>query len=68
MIGDRPYASYQEINLTKGADINFTGILRSETALRQGVLESPFQQGFEVNTGTQDFTCTLRGLKDNLTG
>ena len=34
-IYDRPYVSYQEINLTQGADIYFTGILRSETALRQ---------------------------------
>ena len=37
---DRPYISYQEINLTKSADLYFTGILRSETALRQGVLPS----------------------------
>ena len=42
-IYDRPYISYQEISLTKGADIYFTGILRSETALRQGILESPYQ-------------------------
>ena len=33
-IYDIPYISYQEISLTKGADIYFTGILRSETALR----------------------------------
>ena len=31
---DRPYISYQEINLTQGADIYFNGILRSETALK----------------------------------
>ena len=60
---DRPYISYQEINLTKGADIYFTGILRSETALRQGVLPSPYQQLFEVNTGTQSFTCTFKGAQ-----
>ena len=62
-IYDRPYISYQEISLTKGPDIYFTGILRSETALRQGVLESPYQQVFEVNTGTQDFTCTFKGAQ-----
>ena len=62
-IYDRPYVSYQEINLTQGADIYFTGILRSETALRQGILPSPYQQVFEVNTGTQDFTCTLKGAQ-----
>ena len=32
---DRPYISYQEISLTKQADIYFTGILRSETALER---------------------------------
>ena len=53
---NRPYISYQEINLTKGVDLYFTGILRSETALRQGVLPSPYQQFFDVNTGTQSFT------------
>ena len=62
-IYDRPYVSYQEINLTQGADIYFTGILRSETALRQWVLPSPYQQVFEVNTGTQDFTCTFKGAQ-----
>ena len=62
-IYDRHYVSYQEINLTKKADIYFTGILRSETALRQGVLESPYQQEFEVNSGTQDFICTFEGAQ-----
>ena len=60
---DRPYVSYQEKNLTKGTDLYFTGILRSETALRQGVLPSPYQQLFEVNTGTQSFTCTFKGAQ-----
>ena len=62
-IYDRPYVSYQEISLTQGADIYFTGILRSETALSQRVLPSPYQQVFEVNTGTQDFTCTFKGAR-----
>ena len=35
-------------------------VLRSETALRQGVLPLPYQQVFEVNTGRQDFTCTFK--------
>ena len=60
---DRPYISYQEISLAQRADIYFTGILRSKTALRQGVLESPYQQASEVNTGTQDFTCTFKGAQ-----
>ena len=60
---DRPYISYQEINLTKGAGLYFNGILRSETALRQGPLPSPYQQLFEVNTGRQSFTCTFKGVQ-----
>ena len=62
-IYDRPYISYQEINLTKSADIYFNGILRSETALRQGVLPSLYQQLFEINTGTQTYTCTFKGVQ-----
>ena len=67
-IYDRPYVSYQEISLTQGADIYFTGILRSETALKQGVLPSPYQQVFEVNTGMQDFLALLKERKGNLIG
>ena len=52
---DRPYISCQEISLTKGADLYFTGILIPETALRQGILPSPNEQLFEVNAGTQDY-------------
>ena len=60
---DRPYISYQTINLTKSADLYFTSILRSEATLRQGVLPSPYQQLFEVNIGTQSFTCTFKGAQ-----
>ena len=60
---DRPYISYQEINLTQQVSLYGTGILRSETALRQGVLPAPFQQEFEVSTGTQNFTCTFKGAQ-----
>ena len=62
-IYDRSYISYQEINLTKSADIYFNGILRSETALRQGVLPSSYQQLFEINTGMQTYTCTFKGAQ-----
>ena len=41
-IYDRPYTSYQEITPTKNTDLYLTGILRSETALRQGVSESAY--------------------------
>ena len=62
-IYDRPYISYQELNLTKTADIYLSGILRSETALRQGVLPSPYQQFFEINKRTQSFNCTFKGTQ-----
>ena len=39
------------------------GILRSRTALRQGVLPAPFQQEFEVAIGTQNFTCLFQGAQ-----
>ena len=54
---DRPYISYQETSLTKTFDIYL--ILRSETALRMGILPALYQQLFEINKGTQ---------KDNLSG
>ena len=63
---DRPYIAYQEINLTQQGDLYGTGILRSETALRQGVLPAPFQQEFEIKRGTQNFTCTFKGAQRQL--
>ena len=63
---DRPYIAYQEINLTQQAFLYGTGILRSETSLRQGVLPAPFQQEFEVSTGTQNFTCTFKSAQRQL--
>ena len=63
---DRSYIAYQEINLTQQADLYSTGILRSETALKQGVLPAPFQQEFEIKTGTQNFTCTFKGAQRQL--
>ena len=62
-ISDRPYISYRELKLTETTDIYLMGILRSETALRQVVLTSPYQQLFEINTGTQSFTCTVKGAQ-----
>ena len=50
---DRLYISYQEINLTKTMDIYLKGVLRSEQALRMGVLPSPYQQLFEINKKIQ---------------
>ena len=62
-IYDRPYISYPEINLTQQAGLYDTGILKSETAWRQGVLPAPFQQEFGKSARTQDFTCTFKGAQ-----
>ena len=60
---DRPYIAYQEITLTKNFDIYFNGIIRSETAVRMGVLPAPYQQLFEVNKGIQSITVTFKGAQ-----
>ena len=44
---DRPYIAYEEINLTETMDIYLSGILRSEQALRFGVLPSPIIKNFK---------------------
>ena len=59
----RPYIAYQETTLTQQAALYQGGILRSRTALRQGVLPAPFQQEFEINIGTQNFTCLFQGAQ-----
>ena len=60
---DRPYISYQEIPLTKTFDVYLSSILRSETALRMGVLPAPYQQLFEINRGMQSSTVTFKGAQ-----
>ena len=60
---DRPYIAYQEITLTKNFDIYFSGIIRSETDVRMGVLSAPYQQLFEVNKGIQSLTVTFKGAQ-----
>ena len=63
---DRPYISYQEISLTETFDVYLSGILRSETALRMGVLPAPYQQLFEINKGMQSLTVTFKGEQRQL--
>ena len=60
-IYDRPYISYQELKVTETSGVYLSVILRSETVLRLGVLPSPYQELFEINTSTQRFTCTFKG-------
>ena len=60
---DMPYIAYEELNLTKTMDIYLSGILRSEQALTMGLLPSPYQQEFEIATGTQSLTVTFKGAQ-----
>ena len=60
---NRPYIAYQEITLTQNFDIYFSGIIRSETAVRMGVLPAPYQQLFEVNKGIQSLTVRFKGAQ-----
>ena len=60
---DRPYIAYQEITLTQNFDIYFSGIIRSETAVRIGLLPAPYQQLFVVNKGIQSLKVTFKGAQ-----
>ena len=60
---DRPYISYQEMNLTQNFDIYFSVVLRAEAALIMGVINSPYQQMFEINKGIQSITVTFKGVQ-----
>ena len=62
-IYDWPYISHQELKLTETSDVYLSRILRSETALRQGVVPSPYKQLFQINTGKQRFVCTFKGAQ-----
>ena len=67
-IYDRPFISYQEINSTKNADLYFTGILRSETALRQVFYllhTNNFLKSLQMHTL---LLAHLKAHKDNLIG
>ena len=65
---DTPYISYQQITLDDNFLAYFNGILRSRGALRTGVISSPYQQSFEINTGTQSLKVNFRGLNKKLNG
>ena len=59
---DMPYISYSQITLDDNFLVYFNGILRSYSALRTGVISSPYQQNFKINTGTQSLKVNFCGL------
>ena len=60
---DMPYISYQEMGLTQNFEIYLSGILRSRTALRMGILNSLYLQLFEVNAGAQFLKVLFKGAQ-----
>ena len=63
---DMPYFSYQQITLDDNFLTYFNGILTSRGALRIGVISSPYQQSFEINTGTQSLKVIFHGLNKQI--
>ena len=50
---DGLFISFKEISFTKTFDVYLSGVLRSETALRMGILPAPYQQFFETSKRKQ---------------
>ena len=59
---DTPCISCPQITLYDNLLAYFNGILRSRGALRTGFISSPYQQSFEINTGTQSLKVNFRDL------
>ena len=63
---DTPYISYPQITLNDHLLAYFNGILRPRGTLRTGAISSPYQQSFEINTGTQFLKVNFRGLNKQI--
>ena len=59
---DRPYIDYQEITLTSIWETYLKEIQQDKSALRMGVLPNPYQQTFEINTGSQTVSADFKGV------
>lgn len=59
---DPPYISYPQITLSDNFLAYYNGVLRATGALRTGVLFSPYQQSFELNTGVQSLNVDFKGM------
>ena len=63
---DIPYIPYPQITLDDNFIAYYNGILRSHRVLRTGLILSPYQQSFEINTGTQSLNASFRGLNKQI--
>ena len=59
---DTPYIFYPQINLDNNFLAYYKEILRSRSALRTGVILSPYQKSFEINTRTLSLNINFKGL------
>ena len=57
---DTPYISHPQITLDDNFLAYLNAILRSHSALRTGVILSPYQQSFEINVGAQSLKINFR--------
>ena len=60
------YISYPQITLDDNFLAYLNAILRSRSALRTGVILSPYQQRFEINVGTHSLKVNSRGLNKQI--
>ena len=63
---DTQYISYSQITLDNNFLAYLIAILRSRSALRTGVILSPYQQSFEINVGTHSLKVNFRGLNKQI--
>ena len=61
-IYDRPYILSRN-KFNEGCRLILYRNIKIRNSFKVRVLPSLYQQLFEVNTGTRDFTCTLKGAK-----
>ena len=54
IICEVPYISCPQIKLDKSFEVYCISILQAKKALRTGSRMTPYQQSFEINTGTQN--------------
>ena len=60
------YISYPQTTLDDKFLAYLNAILRSRSALRIGVILSPYQQRFEINVGTHSLKVNFRGLNKQI--
>ena len=63
---DTPYISYPQITVDDYFLVHLNAILWSCSALRTGVILSPYRQSFEINVGTQSLKVNFWNLNKQI--